>query len=30
VPYVFDSFSREGKPVTDELPLDGTRLAFDR
>jgi len=29
LPYVFDSFTRDGKRVADQMPLDGWVIAFD-
>ena len=29
VPYVFDSFVRDGKRVVDEMPMDGLLISFD-
>jgi murein DD-endopeptidase MepM/ murein hydrolase activator NlpD len=29
VPYVFDSFVRDGKRVTDQMPMDGWVITFD-
>jgi murein DD-endopeptidase MepM/ murein hydrolase activator NlpD len=29
LPYVFDSFTRDGKTVADQMPLDGWVIAFD-